>query len=51
MTNDDELPLAGLLVVVHGYRVDCTDCGTVAEERARCPLCDAPGPLRARPGG
>ena len=34
----------------HGYRADCRDCGTVAELTAACPLCDAPGPLRARPG-
>ena len=34
----------------HGWRVDCADCGTVDELRDRCPLCDAPGPLRARPG-
>ncbi len=34
----------------HGARVDCRDCGTVAELTDRCPLCDAPGPLRARPG-
>jgi hypothetical protein len=34
----------------HGYRVDCRDCGTVAELRGKCPLCDAPGPLRPRPG-
>ncbi|MSP63508.1 MAG: hypothetical protein EXR72_24825 [Myxococcales bacterium] len=34
----------------HGFRVDCIDCGTVAEQRDRCPLCDAPGPLRERPG-
>ncbi len=33
----------------HGFRVDCRDCGTVAELTDRCPLCDAPGPLRARP--
>lgn len=33
----------------HGYRVDCTDCGTVAELTGDCPLCQAPGPLRARP--
>jgi hypothetical protein len=34
----------------HGYRVDCADCGTVAELTDRCPLCAAPAPLRARPG-
>jgi hypothetical protein len=34
----------------HGYRVDCADCGKVAEQLERCPLCDAPGPLRERPG-
>jgi hypothetical protein len=34
----------------HGYRVDCKDCGTVALLGDRCPLCAAPGPLRARPG-
>lgn len=34
----------------HGYRVDCRDCGTVAELVDRCPLCDAPAPLRPRPG-
>ncbi len=34
----------------HGYRVDCRDCGTVAERTDACPLCDAPGPLRTRPG-
>jgi hypothetical protein len=33
----------------HGYRVDCRDCGTIAEQNERCPLCDAPGPLRERP--
>jgi hypothetical protein len=33
----------------HGYRVDCKTCGTVAELTDRCPLCDAPGPLRPRP--
>jgi hypothetical protein len=33
----------------HGYRVDCRDCGTVAERVDVCPLCEAPGPLRARP--
>ncbi len=34
----------------HGYRIDCGDCSTVAEQIASCPLCDAPGPLRIRPG-
>lgn len=34
----------------HGYRVDCRDCGTVSELIDSCPLCNAPGPLRARPG-
>jgi hypothetical protein len=34
----------------HGYRVDCRDCGTVAERHGECPLCDAPAPLRPRPG-
>ena len=34
----------------HGYRVDCRDCGTVSELIESCPLCAAPGPLRARPG-
>ncbi len=34
----------------HGYRVDCQDCGTTAERLESCPLCDAPAPLRARPG-
>jgi len=33
----------------HGCRVDCATCGTVAEVTERCPLCDAAGPLRARP--
>jgi hypothetical protein len=33
----------------HGYRVDCGDCGTVAELRDACPLCQAPAPLRPRP--
>ena len=35
----------------HGYRVDCRDCDPVAERTETCPLCDAPGPLRARPAG
>jgi hypothetical protein len=34
----------------HGYRVDCRGCGTVAERTDSCPLCDAPAPLRPRPG-
>ena len=34
----------------HGARVDCRDCGTVAARTDVCPLCEAPGPLRARPG-
>jgi hypothetical protein len=34
----------------HAYRVDCRDCGTVSELVESCPLCAAPGPLRARPG-
>jgi hypothetical protein len=33
----------------HGYRVDCRDCGTVAELIDRCAMCAAPGPLRERP--
>ena len=33
----------------HGYRVDCKVCGTVAELKNRCPLCDAKGPIRDRP--
>lgn len=33
----------------HGYRVDCVDCGTVAELTDGCPLCQAAGPLRPRP--
>jgi hypothetical protein len=34
----------------HGYRVDCPDCGPVLELDDRCPLCQAPAPLRTRPG-
>jgi RNA polymerase subunit RPABC4/transcription elongation factor Spt4 len=34
----------------HGHRVDCRDCGTIAERTDACPLCEAPGPLRVRPG-
>jgi hypothetical protein len=33
----------------HGQQVQCTGCGAVAALSARCPLCDRPGPLRARP--
>jgi len=34
----------------HGYRVECADCGPVAELRDHCPLCQSPAPLRPRPG-
>jgi hypothetical protein len=34
----------------HAYRADCRDCGVVAARSDGCPLCDAPGPLRVRPG-
>ena len=34
----------------HGYRVDCRDCGKVAELLLHCPLCEAKAPLRPRPG-
>jgi hypothetical protein len=34
----------------HGYRVECGDCGPLVGVEDRCPLCNAPGPLRARPG-
>ena len=33
----------------HGLRVDCAQCGTLATSGTACPLCDAPGPIRARP--
>lgn len=33
----------------HGMRVECRDCRVVAELTDRCPLCDAPAPLRPRP--
>jgi hypothetical protein len=33
----------------HGIRLDCKVCGVVAEVADRCPLCDAPGPMRDRP--
>jgi hypothetical protein len=32
----------------HGYKATCKDCGTFAELRSRCMLCDAPAPLRSR---
>jgi hypothetical protein len=35
---------------LHGYRVDCKDCGTIAELLDRCPLCASAAPLRRRPG-
>lgn len=34
----------------HGLRIECRDCGPIAKVTAGCPLCAAPGPLRARPG-
>ncbi len=34
----------------HGMRVECRDCGVVAERTDDCPLCAEPGPLRPRPG-
>ena len=34
----------------HGYRADCRACGLIAERTDVCPLCDAPAPLRPRPG-
>ncbi len=34
----------------HGMKLLCADCGVVGELTDRCPLCAAPGPLRARPG-
>jgi hypothetical protein len=33
----------------HGFRVDCVDCGTVAQLQTHCPLCAAAAPLRPRP--
>ena len=35
----------------HGFALACPDCGPLDELRDRCPLCAAPAPLRARPGG
>ena len=34
----------------HGVRVDCRDCGKIAERAGDCPVCEAAGPIRARPG-
>jgi hypothetical protein len=37
----------------HGVRADCRDCGATIAARPDsdgCPLCEAPAPLRARPG-
>ena len=33
----------------HGFRIDCKACGVVAKVVDGCPLCAAPGPLRAQP--
>ena len=35
----------------HGARMVCRDCGPIVEVTNRCPLCEAPGTPRARPGG
>ncbi len=32
----------------HGYRVDCKDCGKIAERADVCPICESPAPIRAR---
>ena len=37
----------------HGLRASCRVCGAIAAQRTdagACPLCEAPGPLRSRPG-
>jgi hypothetical protein len=34
---------------VHVVAIECDDCGLIADVGDRCPLCDAPGPLRERP--
>jgi hypothetical protein len=34
----------------HGAQVVCRECGPVAQRNDACPLCEAPGPLRVRPG-
>jgi hypothetical protein len=44
-TTEVELGDPGL----HGFRVDCPDCGTVDELVDCCALCAAPAPLRDRP--
>lgn len=33
----------------HGLRADCARCGPALPDDEACPLCDAPGPLRALP--
>ena len=33
----------------HGCRVECADCGVVAEVTGACPLCASTGELRPRP--
>jgi hypothetical protein len=33
----------------HGYKASCKTCKDFAVLSGRCPLCDAPGPLRAVP--
>jgi hypothetical protein len=33
----------------HGIRVDCGACGPLDGVEGKCPLCDAPGPIRKRP--
>ncbi len=33
----------------HGFQSWCKTCGVFGEVRDTCPLCAAPGPLRARP--
>lgn len=33
----------------HGQRVECKSCGPIARKK-ECPLCEAPPPLRVRPG-
>jgi len=34
----------------HGTRAECKTCGPFARAGTSCPLCGAPGPLRAPPG-